>query len=243
VSLRTILHDRETLSAPSRYWHAAVFSFMGLAMIATAMAIVRHLSLRPQPTGASISSLSSAAIPIVQAEALSSSNKPSITALLLANVKTNPAQGYLRLGVTDQLIGGFFRMSGPFVVDPNSSLAYKGRSMNVKEVNREANMHFNERDDGREIQVSAGQTFEISLTETRTTGFRWIITSSGEPVCRVVKDSSDNPSTTPGQSGTHQWNFTVDTPGTATIELAYRRQWHDKSPPARTYTLRIRAGG
>jgi predicted secreted protein len=243
VSLRTILHDRETWGTPSRYWHVAVFSFMGLAIIATAMAIVRHLSLRPQPTHASISPRSSAAIPIVQAAALPSSNTPSITALLSANVKTDPVQEYLHVGVTKQLSGGFFRLPGPFVVDANSSLAYKGRSINLQEVNREANMHFNERDDGREIQVSAGQTFEISLTETRTTGFRWIIISSGEPVCRVVKDSFDNPSTTPGQSGTHQWNFTVDTPGTATIELAYRRQWHDKSPPARTYTLRIRAGG
>jgi len=62
-------------------------------------------------------------------------------------------------------------------------------------------------------------------------------------VCKVVKDSFGNPSTTPGQSGTHRWNFMVDTRGTATIELAYRRQWQDRLPPARTYTLRIRAGG
>jgi predicted secreted protein len=243
LSLRNILQDRATWGAPSRYWHAAVFSFMGLAIVATAIVIVRHLSLRPQPTHASIPPPSSAAIPIVQAAAFSSSNKPSITALLLANVKTDPALEYLRLGVTDQLSGDFFRLPGSFVVDPNSFLAYKCGSINVQEVNREAKMHFNEHDNGREIRVSLGQTFEISLTETRTAGFRWIITSSGEPVCRVVKDSFGNPSTTPGRSGTHQWNFMVDTPGTATIVLAYRRQWQDESPPARTYTLRIRAGG
>jgi adenylate cyclase len=235
--------DCETWGASSRYWHASVFSFMGLAIIATAIVIVRHPSLRPQPTHPSISTPSSVAIPIVQAAALSSSNKPSIAVLLLANVKTDPAQQYLRIGVTDQPPGDFFKRPGLFVTDPKSSLAYKGKSINVEEVNREANMHFSEHDNGREIEISAGQTFEISLTETRTAGFRWIITSSGEPVCRVVKDSFDNSSKTPGQSGTHQWNFMVDTPGTATIELAYRRQWQSKSPPARTYTLRIRAGG
>ena len=243
VSLRKILYDRETWGSPSRYWHAAVFSFMGLAIIATAIVIVRHPSLRPQPTHASIPPPSSAAILIVQATALSYSNKPSITASLLANVKTDPAQEYLRIGVTDQPIRDLVKLPGLFVIDSDSSLAYRGKPINVQEVNREANMHFNERDDRREIQLSVGQTFEISLTETRTAGFRWFITSSGEPVCRVVKDSFDNPSTTPGQSGTHQWNFVVDKPGTATIELAYRRQWQDKSPPARTYTLRIRAGG
>lgn len=195
--------DRETRGSPSRYWHFAVFSFMGLAIIASAI----------------------------------------VTALLLATVETDRAQEYLRIGVAHQLIGDFFKLPSLFVNDTNSSLAYKGRSINVQEVNREANMHFNERDDGREIQISPGQTFEISLSETRTAGFRWIIKSSGEPVCRLVKDSFDNPSTTPGRSGTHQWTFMVDTPGAATIELAYRRQWLDESSPARTYTLRIRAGG
>jgi len=219
---------------------------MGVAIIGTEMAIVLHLSLRPQPTHASISPPSSAAIPIVQAADLSSSNNPSTTALLSADIKAELVQQYLHLGVTEQLSGGFFGLPAPFVVvDANSSLAYKGTSINVQEVNREANanMHFNERDDGREVQVSAGQTFEIFLTEARTTGFRWIIISSGEPVCRMVKDSFDSPSTTPGQSGTHQWDFKVDTRGTAIIELAYQRQWQDKSPPARTYTLRVRAGG
>ena len=237
------MHDRKTSGAPSKYWHVAVFSFIGFAIIATEIAIVLHLSLRPQPTHASISPPSSAAIPIVQATAPSSRNNRWITALLSANAKTESVQQYLHLDFAKRLSGGFFKPPGPFVVDANSFLAYKGGPIDIQEANPEANMHFNERDDGREIQVSAGQTFEIVLTETRTAGFRWIITSRGEPVCRVVNDSFDSPRTTPGQSGTHHWSFTVDTQGTAIIELAYRRQWQETLPPARTYTLRIRAGG
>jgi predicted secreted protein len=243
VSLRKTFVQRSTRKAPSRYWHAGALSFMGLAIIATTIVIVQHLSLRPQPTHASIPLPSSAAILTVQTAALPSFNRPSITALPFANVKTDPAQEYLSVGSTDQLINEFFKLPGLFVIHHNSSFAYKGKSIKVQEVNQEANMQFNERDDGHEIQISAGQTFEISLTETRTAGFRWIITSGGEPVCRVVKDSFDNSSTTPGKSGIHQWHFVVDTPGTATIEIVYRRQWQDKSPPARTYTLKIRAGG
>jgi predicted secreted protein len=235
--------DRKTRGAPNRYWHAGVFPFMGLAIIATTIVIAEHLSLRTQPTHAPIPPPSSAAIPIVQAAAFSPSNKPSIRELLLANVKTDPAQECLSVGVTDQLIRDFFKLPSLFVIDPNSSFTFKAKSIKVEETNQEANMQFNERDDGHEIQISAGQTFEISLAETRTAGFRWIITSGGEPVCRLVKDSFDNSSTTPGRSGTHQWHFIVDTPGTATIDLAYQRQWQDKSPPARTYTLRIHADG
>ena len=102
-------------------------------------------------------------------------------------------------------------------------------------------MRFTEGDDGREIELRVGDNFEIALAETRTAGFSWSITSAGTPVCSVVSDSFENQSTTPGKSGTHEWMFKVDRPGSATIELNYARQWQ-KSAPARTYTLRIRAG-
>ena len=102
-------------------------------------------------------------------------------------------------------------------------------------------MKFTGGDDGQEINLRVGDTFEVSLTETRTTGFSWSIKSAGEPVCAVVADEFANQSTTPGKSSTHQWLFKVEAPGSATIELHYRRPWQ-KSAPARTYTLRIRAG-
>lgn len=102
-------------------------------------------------------------------------------------------------------------------------------------------MQFTESDDGHAIELRVGDTFEVALTETRTAGFSWTIKSAGGPVCSVVADSPENQSTTPGASGTHQWLFKVDAPGSATVELHYGRRWQ-KSAPARTYTLRIRAG-
>ena len=39
---------------------------------------------------------------------------------------------------------------------------------------------------GRSIHVPVGETVEISLAETRTTGFRWTIFRSGEPACQPV---------------------------------------------------------
>jgi len=102
-------------------------------------------------------------------------------------------------------------------------------------------MRFTEGNDGHEIELRVGDTFEIALTETRTAGFSWNIKSAGAPVCSVLSDSFENKSTAPGKSGTHEWMFKVDGSGSATIELNYARQWQ-KSAPARTYTLRIRAG-
>ena len=39
---------------------------------------------------------------------------------------------------------------------------------------------------GETVDVSKGETFEISLPESPATGFRWKITANGEPVSRMT---------------------------------------------------------
>jgi class 3 adenylate cyclase len=128
---------RETRGTPRRYWHAGVFSFAGLAIIASTIVIVQYLSLRPQPTHASISPPSSAAISTVQSPALSFPDKPSIAVLPFANVSGDPTQEYFSDGVTDQLITDLSRLPDLFVIDRNSSFTYKGQPVKVQEVSRE----------------------------------------------------------------------------------------------------------
>jgi adenylate cyclase len=128
---------RETRQAPRRYWRSGVFAFVGLAMIARTIVIVQHLSLRPQPTHASIPPPSSAAITSMQTPALPLPDKPSIAVLPFTNVSGDPAQEYFSDGVTDQLITDLSKLPGLFVVDRNSSFTYKGKPVKVQEVSRE----------------------------------------------------------------------------------------------------------
>jgi adenylate cyclase len=132
---------RETRRIPRRYWHAGMFSFAGLAIITGTIVIVQHLSLRPQPTHASIPPPSSAANPTVPSPALPFPDKPSIAVLPFANVSGDPAQEYFSDGVTDQIIADLSKLPGLFVIDRNSSFTYKGKAVKVQEVSRELGVH------------------------------------------------------------------------------------------------------
>jgi adenylate cyclase len=127
----------ELRRAPRRHWHAGVFSFVGLAIIASTIVIVQHLSLRPQPTHASIPPPPSAAVPIVQPSTLPFPDKPSIAVLPFANVSGDPTQEYFSDGVTDQLITDLSKLPGLFVIDRNSSFTYKGKAVKAQEVSLE----------------------------------------------------------------------------------------------------------
>ena len=160
----------ETPRAPRRHWHAGVFSFVGLAISAGTIVLVQHLSLRPQPTHASIPPPSPAAIPTVQSS-LSFPDKPSIAVLPFANVSGDPSQEYFSDGVTDQLITDLSELPGLFVIDRNSSSTYKGKAVKVQEVGRELGVQV-------VLEGSARKTFDgvriaVQLVDATTGANLW----------------------------------------------------------------------
>jgi len=98
-----------------------------------------------------------------------------------------------------------------------------------------------EADNGREVRVALGEIIELRLPENRTTGFKWIIKSSGEPVCGLLDDRFIAGEKTHGGGGTRQWRLRAVAAGTAHLELALSRSWEGQ-PPARTFKITVRAG-
>jgi len=93
-----------------------------------------------------------------------------------------------------------------------------------------------EQSDGQVLEASMGDVFEIVLPENPTTGFRWRIESSGEPVCRLVRDSFVPPEqAVPGRGGVHHWEFQVERAGKGTILLVLVRSWQPPGPESRTF--------
>jgi TolB-like protein len=63
-------------------------------------------------------------------------DRPSIAVLPFLNLSGEPSQDYFVDGVVEDVIAALSRISWLFVIDRNSSFAYKGRAVDVKQVGR-----------------------------------------------------------------------------------------------------------
>jgi class 3 adenylate cyclase/TolB-like protein len=61
-------------------------------------------------------------------------DKPSIAVLPFANMSGDPEQDYFADGMTEDLITDLSKISGLFVIARNSSFAYKGQSVTIRQV-------------------------------------------------------------------------------------------------------------
>ncbi len=74
--------------------------------------------------------------------ALSQSDKPSIAVLPFQNIIGDPEQEYFADGIVEEVITALSRFTQLFVIARNSSFAYKGRSVDVKQVGRELGVRY-----------------------------------------------------------------------------------------------------
>jgi len=101
------------------------------AFVVVGAAAVWHFYFRP--TGEVTS---------VEKAALSPPDKPSIAVLPFDNLSDDPKQEYFADGMTDELITDLSKISGLLVISRNSSSAYKGKTVNVRQVAEELNVRY-----------------------------------------------------------------------------------------------------
>ncbi len=73
---------------------------------------------------------------------LASSDLPSIAVLPFQNMSADPAQEYFVDGIVEDIITGLSRTKWLFVLARNSSFAYKGRTVDVKQAGRELGVRY-----------------------------------------------------------------------------------------------------
>jgi inhibitor of cysteine peptidase len=101
-------------------------------------------------------------------------------------------------------------------------------------------MRFDETANGSEVEIPAGEEFEVSLSEAQTAGYRWTLKSSGERSCVLLNETFQPASGQTGGTGTHLWRFRTVAPGNCSLALEYRRSWESSSEPARTFEMKVR---
>src|ERR1700674_145927 len=119
---------------PRKYRRAGVLSFAGLAIIVVTILLVQHLSLKPQPTHASIPPQAKPAPPLPDI--------PSIAVLPFVNLSGDPQQEYFSDGISDQLINSLSRLPGLFVIARNSSFGYKGKATKEHEIGNDLGVKY-----------------------------------------------------------------------------------------------------
>src|SRR5439155_15662261 len=69
-------------------------------------------------------------------------DKPSIAVLPFTNLSGDPEQDYFADGMVDDIITGLSRIKWIFVIARNSSFAYRGKELDVKQVGRELGVRY-----------------------------------------------------------------------------------------------------
>src|SRR5439155_596773 len=69
-------------------------------------------------------------------------DKPSIAVLPFQNMSGDPEQDYFADGIVEDIITALSRFKSLFVIARNSSFAYKGKSVDIKQVGRELGVRY-----------------------------------------------------------------------------------------------------
>ena len=97
--------------------------------------------------------------------------KPSIAVLPFTNLSGDPEQDYFADGMVEDIITGLSRIKWIFVIARNSSFAYRGKEMDVKQVGRELGVRYvlegSVRRSGNRVRITA------QLIDARTGTHIW----------------------------------------------------------------------
>ena len=111
------------------------------------------------------------AAPAAEFQAAALPDKPSVAVLAFENMSGDPEQTYFAEGIAEDIITDLSKISGLFVIARNSSFAYQGKSVDLREVCRELNVRYilegSVRRAGARVRINA------QLIEGATGGHIW----------------------------------------------------------------------
>jgi inhibitor of cysteine peptidase len=117
------------------------------------------------------------------------------------------------------------------------------QSPDAQQKNASSVVVITDQDDGKDIELPAGDTLVLRLTSNPSTGYSWAIKGDPSPL-KLVKSSTKKT----GQNGhavgapvTQEFRLTAVSAGMASLTLEYRRPWEHNVAPAKTFQVRVNA--
>ena len=98
-------------------------------------------------------------------------------------------------------------------------------------------------DNGKDIDLPAGDTLVLRLKSNPSTGYSWAIKGDALPL-RLVKSSTKKNAQTGHAVGapvTQEFRLTAVSAGMASLTLEYRRPWEYNVTPAKTFNVKVNA--
>jgi TolB-like protein len=116
-----------------RTWRNMVLALTAVVIVGAAVA-AWYFYFRSSTPPTEIAAVENMAFPLP--------DKPSIAVLPFANLSDDPNQEYFTDGLTDDLITDLSQISGLFIIARNSTFAYKGKPVKIKQVAEELGVRY-----------------------------------------------------------------------------------------------------
>ncbi len=85
-------------------------------------------------------------------------------------------------------------------------------------------------DDGTTVELPPGDTLELRLPESPTTGHQWRLRADPPACLTLIKDGFEPGGPALGAPGVRTWRFRAAGPGRGTLELVNERSWQPGGP-------------
>jgi TolB-like protein/class 3 adenylate cyclase len=153
---RVELSPGESIPPPQRTRRQQVWSSpTGLkwGVLAFALIVVAGIAYLSKPPGIQVEGQS------IDHAALQLPEKPSIAVMPFINMSADPSQEYFADGITEDLITDLSKIAGLFVIARNSTFAYKGSSVDLRQVAEELGVRYvlegSVRRSGDQVRINA----------------------------------------------------------------------------------------
>jgi inhibitor of cysteine peptidase len=104
-------------------------------------------------------------------------------------------------------------------------------------------LHLRESDNGTSVRVPLSEEVVLELEENPTTGYRWMIETTGDAVSEIESNYVPSSGTAIGGGGRRSVRFIAARPGTTEIRAALRRSWEPPERSLKQFAVTIHVEG